>query len=83
MGVGPVNLPRCGKIVFGISLEGFCLESGPRECGAISSQRNYESGRVVTAVTPVPTISAYGLVLTMLGLMLVAGRRLRTSAKRD
>ena len=32
--------------------------------------------------TPVPTMSAYGLVLTMLGFLLVAGRRLRASAKR-
>lgn len=29
----------------------------------------------------VPTVSAYGLALTVLGLLLVAGRRLRTSAK--
>ena len=35
----------------------------------------------VTAVT-VPTMSAYGLVLTMLGLLLLAGRRLRVVAKR-
>lgn len=32
---------------------------------------------------PIPTMSAYGLVLTMLGLLLVAGRRLRASAKRS
>jgi hypothetical protein len=45
---------------------------------------------VVTEPTPpaasaaaVPTMSAYGLILTMLGLLIVAGRRLRTSAKRD
>jgi hypothetical protein len=31
---------------------------------------------------PVPTMSAYGLVLTMLGLLLVATRRLRASARR-
>lgn len=37
---------------------------------------------VVPAATPVPTLSAYGLVLTMLGLLVVTGRRLRTSAKR-
>ena len=36
----------------------------------------------VSAATPIPTLSAYGLVLTMLGLLVVAGRRLRTSAKR-
>jgi hypothetical protein len=35
------------------------------------------------SATPVPTISAYGLVLTMLGLLIVAGRRLRASAKRS
>lgn len=34
------------------------------------------------AVQPVPTMSAYGLTLTALGLLLVAGRRLRGSAKR-
>lgn len=33
--------------------------------------------------TPVPTMSTYGLVLTMLGLLLVAGRRLRASARRS
>jgi len=32
--------------------------------------------------TAVPTLPVYGLALTMLGLLLVAGRRLRTSAKR-
>lgn len=31
---------------------------------------------------PVPTMSAYGLALTMLGMLLVAARRLRVSAKR-
>lgn len=31
----------------------------------------------------IPTMSAYGLVLTMLGLLLVAGRRLRASARRS
>lgn len=31
--------------------------------------------------TAIPTIPAYGLALTVLGLLLVAGRRLRTSAK--
>jgi hypothetical protein len=31
----------------------------------------------------IPTMSAYGLVLTMLGLLVVATRRLRASAKRD
>lgn len=31
--------------------------------------------------TAIPTMSAYGLVLTMLGLLLVAARRLRASAK--
>ena len=36
----------------------------------------------VVAATPVPTMSAYGLVLTMVGLLVVAARRLRTSAKR-
>jgi hypothetical protein len=33
--------------------------------------------------SPIPTMSAYGLVLTMLGLLLVAARRLRPSAKRN
>ena len=33
------------------------------------------------SATPVPTMSAYGLVLTMLGLLVAAGRRLRASAK--
>ncbi|MEH6584815.1 MAG: hypothetical protein V7754_23035, partial [Halioglobus sp.] len=33
-------------------------------------------------VAPVPTMSAYGLVLTMLGLLLVASRRLRASVSR-
>ena len=32
--------------------------------------------------TPVPTMTAYGLVLTTLGLLFVAARRLRVSAKR-
>jgi len=32
--------------------------------------------------TPVPTMSTYGLVLTMLGLLLVAARRLRASERR-
>jgi hypothetical protein len=32
--------------------------------------------------TPVPTMTAYGLVLTALGLLFVAARRLRVSAKR-
>ena len=36
-----------------------------------------------SAATPVPTMSAYGIGLTMLGLLLVAGRRLRASAKRN
>jgi len=31
---------------------------------------------------PIPTMSAYGLALTMLGLLLVASRRLRSSVKR-
>lgn len=31
---------------------------------------------------PIPTMSAYGLVLTMLGLLLVASRRLRTLGRR-
>jgi hypothetical protein len=33
--------------------------------------------------TAVPTMSAYGLVLTMLGLLFVAARHFRASAKRD
>ncbi len=33
--------------------------------------------------TPVPTMSTYALVLTTLGLLLLAARRLRQSAKRD
>ena len=33
------------------------------------------------SATPVPTMSAYGVVLTMLGLLVAAGRRLRASAK--
>jgi len=32
-------------------------------------------------ITPVPTMSAYGVVVTMLGLLLVTGRRLHASAK--
>lgn len=42
------------------------------------------TGSVVSAAspTPVPTLSASGLVLTMLGLLVMARRRLRTSAKR-
>jgi hypothetical protein len=36
----------------------------------------------VSAAAPIPTLSAYGLILTMLGLLVVAGRRLRTPAKR-
>ena len=35
----------------------------------------------VLATTPVPTMSVYGLILTILGLFVVASRRLRTSAK--
>jgi len=31
--------------------------------------------------TPVPTMSVYGLVLTMLGLLILASRRLPTSVK--
>ena len=40
---------------------------------------------VTPPVTPaaVPTLSAYGLALTVLGLLVVATRRLRASAKRD
>lgn len=34
------------------------------------------------AAAPIPTMSSYGLVLTMLGLLLVASRRLRTSGRR-
>ena len=33
--------------------------------------------------TAVPTMSIYGLMLTTLGLLLVATRRLRQSGKRD
>lgn len=40
------------------------------------------AGGIVPAATPVPTLSTYGIVLTMLGLLLVAGLRLRTPAKR-
>jgi hypothetical protein len=32
--------------------------------------------------TPIPTLSAYGLVLAMLGLLVLAGRRLRAPATR-
>ena len=39
------------------------------------------SVRPVLATTPVPTMSAYGLILTILGLFVVASRRLRASAK--
>ncbi|QFU76896.1 hypothetical protein EY643_15250 [Halioglobus maricola] len=47
-----------------------------------------ETVDVIVAAPPappeaVPTMSAYGLVLTVLGLMFVAVRRLRASAKRD
>lgn len=37
----------------------------------------------LTPATSVPTMSTYGLILTMLGLLLVAARRLRASAKRS
>lgn len=37
----------------------------------------------LAAATPVPTMSFYGLALTMLSLLFVAFRRLRVSAKRD
>ena len=37
---------------------------------------------VVPAATSIPTLSTYGLVLTMLGLLVLTGRHLRTSAKR-
>lgn len=55
-------------------------------------QRNLPSGDfvrividspvVTPAATAVPTVSAYGLALAMLGLVLVASRRLRASVKR-
>jgi hypothetical protein len=38
---------------------------------------------VSAVVAPVPTLSAYGLVLTMLALLFFAGRRLRGSAQRS
>ncbi len=37
---------------------------------------------VLEPATPVPTLSAYGIVLTALGLLLVATRRLRSSARK-
>jgi DNA-binding beta-propeller fold protein YncE len=42
-------------------------------CGSVTS--------TATNATNIPTMSAYGLVLTMMGLLFVAVRRLRTSAK--
>lgn len=40
-------------------------------------------GGSLAAPTAIPTMSVYGLILTMLGLMFVSPRRLRSSAKRD
>jgi len=48
--------------------------------GAWDMETVPEPGPVATQV---PTMSAYGLVLTMLGLILVATRRLRVSTKRS
>jgi len=57
--------------------------------GRISSQTGgmlvgtvNESNPPPAPTTPVPTLSAYGLILTMLGFLIVASRRLRESAKR-
>lgn len=36
----------------------------------------------VAPAIPIPTLSAYGLILTIMGLLVLAGRRLHTSAKR-
>jgi len=53
------------------------------DCCIVPSELN-----LVTSVSslepalPVPTMSAYGLALTMLGLLLLAGYRLHTSVKR-
>lgn len=53
------------------------------QASGFSSNTSAPGGVASTATaTSVPTMSAYGLVLTMLGLLAVAGRRLRASAKR-
>lgn len=43
----------------------------------------FASAAPAAAATSIPTMSAYGLALTTLGLLLVATRRLRASAKRS
>jgi hypothetical protein len=47
---------------------------------AIDSIRVVSSSSVRVRPTAVPTLSAYGLLFTALGLLLVAGRRMRASA---
>lgn len=42
-----------------------------------------EPPRPPSDASPVPTMSMYGLALSMVGLLLIAARRLRSSAKRD
>ena len=65
----------------------FSLDANTDYIIAIYSNDDSERGPIRVSVvlpasaTPVPTMSAYGLVLTMLGLLVVAGRRLRASAK--
>ncbi|MCB1701124.1 MAG: hypothetical protein H6985_04800 [Pseudomonadales bacterium] len=44
---------------------------------------SYVSTAPAPTATPVPTLPLYGLILTALGLLAVAGRRLRVSAKRS
>jgi hypothetical protein len=76
----------------------FCDDDGFFLSGNGGFEAGYGSDSVVTTLTfspgattapapappsaPIPTMSTYGLVLTMLGLLFVASRRLRASAKR-
>ncbi len=64
---------------------------GQQDLGIVETDADYTTGTVppsislppVTppvAATPVPTMSAYGVLLTILGMLLVASRRLRASA---
>lgn len=63
--------------------------SGPNSIGAAGSTSTVNLWAVSSAMPPapaanaIPTMSAYGLILTALGMLLVATRRLRVSAKKD
>lgn len=69
----------CGAI--GLSQVFYTVDGGTNR-KLIGTWAIAEPGESESSATPVPTMSAYGLFLTMLGLLLVAQRRLLASAKR-